>query len=282
MRWLLKPYPFEIRWRSGLKNGLWTGLFVTFFLFFIRPFGTQVAEGKAWSYFWVCGAFGLITFFMTLLANGFCMVLPSIFDEEKWKVWKEILFNLFFIGCIGMGNLMLAHILWNVPLNGNTFLGWQGLTFAVGFFPTVLGAFFTQLKLSKKYTSEAATLHLPAIHPTHAAPVTLIGDNQKEILTLQADQVAYLASHDNYVQVFYFEKEELKSRMIRATMRKMEDALAEWPQFLRCHRTYVVNFDRIEKVSGNAQGYRLHLTGVEETVPVSRNLNEAVRQRLQA
>jgi DNA-binding LytR/AlgR family response regulator len=145
-----------------------------------------------------------------------------------------------------------------------------------------MGAFFTQLKQSKKYAAEAATLHLPKTHPTLAAPVTFTGDNQKETLTLQADQIAYLAARDNYVQIFFFEKEELKSKIFRATLRKMEDALADWPQFFRCHRTYVVNFDKIEKVSGNAQGYRFHLTDLEETIPVSRNLNEAVRLRLNA
>ena len=282
LNWFLKPYPFEIRWLSGFRNGLWAGFFVTFFLFFIRPFGTQIAEGEAWGYFLVCGAFGLITFLITVLVNFFCMALPGIFEEEKWKVWKEILFNLFFIGCIGMGNLLLAKVLWNIHLNGRTFWGWQGLTFAVGIFPTFMGAFFKQLKQSKKYAAEAATLHLPKIHPTLAAPVTFTGDNQKETLTLQADQIAYLAAQDNYVQIFFFEKEELKSKMFRATLRKMEDALADWPQFFRCHRTYVVNFDKIEKVSGNAQGYRLHLTDLEETIPVSRNLNEAVRLRLNA
>jgi len=82
------------------------------------------------------------------------------------------------------------------------------------------------------------------------------------------------------VQVYYFENQVLRSRMLRSTLRKMEDALAAWPQFFRCHRTYLVNFDTIEKVSGNAQGYRLHLRDLEETIPVSRNLNETVRGRL--
>jgi DNA-binding LytR/AlgR family response regulator len=124
-------------------------------------------------------------------------------------------------------------------------------------------------------------MHLPVIHPSLAAPVTLVGENQNETLTLQAEQIVYLAAQDNYVQVFFLEKEQLKSRMLRATLRKLEETLLHWPQFVRCHRTFVANFDLVEKVSGNAQGYRLHLHGVEETIPVSRNLNEMVRNRLQ-
>lgn len=280
LNWFLQPYPFESRWLSGLRNGFWAGVFVTFFLFFFKPFGTNIAPGDEWEYLAICGGFGLVTLLITLLVNGICLLLPTVFKEEKWVVWKEILFNLVFISCVGLGNLLFANVLWDVPLNGRTFWIWQGLTFSVGIFPTFFGAFLNQMKLSQKYAAEAAQLHLPAVHPTLAASVTLAGDNQNESLTLQADQVAYIVAQDNYVQVFYFEQGGLKNRMLRATLRKMEETLANWPQFLRCHRTYLVNFDKIEKVSGNAQGYRLHLSGLEESIPVSRNLNEIVRARL--
>jgi hypothetical protein len=280
INWFLQPYPFEARWLSGLRNGFWAGLFVTFFLFFFKPFGTNVTPGSEMKYLAVCGGYGLVTLLITLLVNGFCLFLPKIFNEENWVVWKEVLFNLFFIFCIGLGNLLLANTLWDVPFNGRTFWVWQGLTFAVGIFPTFFGAFLNQTKWSQKYAAEAAKLHLPTVHPTLAASVTFMGENQNEAITLQADQVAYLVAQDNYVQVFFFEQSVLKSKMLRATLRKMEETLADWPQFFRCHRTFLVNFDKIEKVSGNAQGYRLHLSGVEETIPVSRNLNEVVRARL--
>jgi hypothetical protein len=52
------------------------------------------------------------------------------------------------------------------------------------------------------------------------------------------------------------------------------------PQFYRCHRTCLVNLYRVYKVSGNAQGYKLHVEGVEELSPVSRSLNEVIREKL--
>jgi len=288
--WFLQPYPFERRWASSFRSAMWAGLFVTFFLYFFKPFGTQISPGAEWKYLMVCGYFGLVTVGITLIVSGFCLLLPGIFNEEKWTVWKEIFFNLFFIGCIGLGNLFLANFLWNVPLNGRTFLNWQGITFAVGIFPIFIGAFFTQMKLSKKYAAEAALMQgddLPA-NATAAKTaslstiVTFVGENQNEALTLDASQIAYIAAQDNYVQIFFFENEVLKNKMLRATLRKKEDVLAGLPQFFRCHRTYMVNFDKVEKVSGNAQGYRLHLRGVQETIPVSRNLNEVVRERLRS
>lgn len=282
VQWLRQPYPFEKNWLKALRSGLWAGAFVMLFLFFFKPFGTTIPAGAEWHYLRICAFFGLVTLTVILFVNAVCVVLPRVFNEEKWIVWKEILFNLFFVGCIGLGNLLLAHFLWKTPLNAKTFWTWQGLTFAVGIFPTLFGAFLGQMKMNRKYAAEAARL-APLVHQKMVSShqtVTLAGDNQNEILRLDTAQIAYLSAADNYVQVFFFENEILKSRMLRATMKKMEDALADHAQIFRCHRTYIVNLEKVRHVSGNAQGYRLHLEGAEATVPVSRNLNEVVQEKL--
>ena len=280
-QWLLQPYPFEKRWRKILLAGCWVGAFVTLFLFFFKPFGTQIDPGEQWDYFVVCLLFGLVTFFVTLIVNGFCNFFPKTFDEEKWCVWKELLFNLFFIGCIGCGNLLLAHSLWHIPLTGKSFWTWQMLTFAVGIFPSVFGAYVGQLKMNRRYAAEAELItklvhQLPGTH----SGVALTGDNQNETLQADTGQILFLSAADNYVQVFFLKEGALEKRMLRSTMKKMEDALAQFPQFFRCHRTYIVNMEKVEKISGNAQGYRLHLAGTDLTVPVSRNLNEELRSRI--
>lgn len=242
----------------------------------------QIREGTEWIHLRYCAAFGFVTAIVTVMINGFFRLFPVFFDEEKWQVWKEILFNIFFIACIGLGNLLLAHLLWEVALDARSFLTWQGLTFAVGIFPTLIGVFLTQLKQSRRYVAEANLLTREVHTPVAAShqTVTLTGDNQNETLQLDAGQIACLSAADNYVQVFFFENGALKSRMLRATLKKMEDALAASPQFFRCHRTYIVNLEKVREVSGNAQGYRLHLEGLEATVPVSRNLNEVMRVKL--
>lgn len=280
--WLRQPYPFEKRWPQTLRSALWAGIFVTFFLFFLRPFGTQIPKGAEWIFLKYCAYFGLVTAIVTILFNGFCLFLPAVFEEEKWCVWKEILYNISFISCIGIGNLLLANAVMDIPIGVRSFWVWQGLTFAVGIFPTFIGVFLGQMKLNRRYAAEAAQIsrqvHTPAVH-SHQT-VTLSGENQNETLLLDTDQIAYLSAADNYVQIFYFENGVLKNRILRATLKKMEDALAASPQFFRCHRTYIVNVEKVEQVSGNAQGYRLHLGGVEFAVPVSRNLNEAIREKL--
>ena len=255
---------------------------MTLFLFFFQPFGAEVTPGTEMRYLLVCAKFGLITAFVTLTVNGLTRFFSKIFDEEKWTVWKEITFNLLFVSCIGFANLLLAHVLWDIPINGHTFWRWQITTFAVGVFPTVLGAMAGQMKLSKKYMAEAAKIapKQHAAHDTNENWITLEGENQNEQLRLQPGQIVYVKVADNYVRVFYQANGLIKNRMLRATMKKMEDTVADYPFLFRCHRAYLVNMDLVQSVSGNAQGYRLHLDDIDETIPVSRNLNDMVQKML--
>ena len=61
----------------------------------------------------------------------------------------------------------------------------------------------------------------------------------------------------------------------------MENQLSGAENFLRCHRMYIANLNLVTGVSGNAQGLKLHFGELAEAIPVSRNLTETVKERLQ-
>jgi DNA-binding LytR/AlgR family response regulator len=94
------------------------------------------------------------------------------------------------------------------------------------------------------------------------------------------EALLYLSSADNYVTVHTRAGEKLSSQLLRSSLKKMEEQLAGQPAFFRCHRMYIVNLQAVQSVSGNAQGLKLHLAGLEEAIPVSRSLTEAVKERL--
>ncbi len=289
LHWLRQPFPLLDDPRHIWRMALVGFLFVTFFLFFFEPFGVKTEPGQSGVWFRICVEYGSVTF-VTLLAWGWItQLLPHIFQEEKWNVGKEIVANLLLVTLIALANLFYTHFRYGMPLNGRTVWNWQLITWGVGIFPTLYGVFRKQMRLMQRYQTEAVSLSEKIDHqqqdrsgsPVAASlpQVVLQGDNQGEMLRLPADQIHYLAAADNYVQVFYFENGLMKSRILRTTLKKMEDALADHPQFFRCHRTYLINLDKVQQVSGNAQGYRLQLQGLEETVPVSRNLNAVIQSR---
>ena len=63
-------------------------------------------------------------------------------------------------------------------------------------------------------------------------------------------------------------------------MKELESALSPYSNIIKTHRSFLVNLLHIHSVSGNAQGYKLHLSNFDEPVPVSRNMIEDFNARM--
>lgn len=125
-------------------------------------------------------------------------------------------------------------------------------------------------------------IHLSSSPP--AAPATrrlhLASDNGKDVLTLASGDLLYLESQDNYLAVVYLDNGIRRSHLIRSNLKRIEE-LSE-PQLVRCHRSFVVNLQRVRSCRGNRHGLQLGLEGSDQSVPVSRGYTEEVLRRLGA
>ena len=286
--WFLQPFPLELDWRR-----LWMSLalgvgFVTFFLFMFRPFGMQdLSAGKAFN---VAISFGLVTGLATVIWFSMVRYLhkAGLIREENWTSGKEILADLGFIIFVGMANMVYSSIRFSSPITLETFIIWQKLTFLVGLFPTIFGVLLKQIRLMKHYSNEATILNasISGRESEKSGPngnaLRLLGDNQNEELIIPADSLYYVSAADNYVQVYYRKEGSLESTMLRSTLKKIEGMLTGQEAFFRCHRTYLVNLNKVNGISGNAQGFKLELEGIDDPIPVSRSLNKSIHQHLQA
>lgn len=286
---LQQPIALEIDQAHIFKVAALGGLIVTVFLYLFRPFGTQVEPGTALVFLAVCLGFGLVTFCMVLIWLPLSWLFPRWFEEQHWVLWKEITMNVLVVGAIGVGNMLFIHWIEHTPLTFSAFWRWQVLTFTVGTIPSMGIALFRQWKAQEQYSRKAADLshHIEerlekvnqAVERTDM--VRLQGDNQGEQLSVPVGKIRCVEAADNYVQLFYEENGQIKSKMLRSTLKKIEDTLSAYPGFFRCHRTFLVQLAHVKHVSGNAQGYRLHLDGMEALVPVSRKQNEAIAQKFE-
>lgn len=141
--------------------------------------------------------------------------------------------------------------------------------------PMSIDIFMKQNRLLKRNLEEAGRLNkrlsersLPEEKEENT--ITLNGAT-KEAITIHPDAILYMEASGNYVKVVYQEQAGIvRHKLLRATIKQVEEDLSSRSEFIRCHRAYIVNTNRILNVSGNAQGYRLTLSGTEEEVPVSR------------
>ena len=94
--------------------------------------------------------------------------------------------------------------------------------------------------------------------------------NKKQSFDLDPADILYIEAMQNYVIIHYMSGKNKEQKIVRNTLSAIEEQLQE-SQVERTHRSYLVNRQRINSISGNAQGLKLELEGVDQKqIPVSR------------
>jgi len=89
-------------------------------------------------------------------------------------------------------------------------------------------------------------------------------------LSLKRSDILYLQGSDNYVTVWYQSQSRIMKFMLRNTLRTMEDELQQ-EGIRRCHRSYLVNIERVKLIRREKDGLQLELDSTPpSTVPVSK------------
>lgn len=97
-------------------------------------------------------------------------------------------------------------------------------------------------------------------------------------LSLKLDNLIYLEAADNYVIIHYYNKGRTSKFMLRNTLKKLETELAD-TELVRCHRSYMVNFEKVKIIRKDKDGLKLELDlEAAQDIPVSRTYVDNVMQ----
>lgn len=289
-----KPFPHNSSKRGWFKTGLAFCIFVFSFILIFRPFELdKVTTRKLLE---ISSLFGIIAFacyfFTNLLLHYF---FPEAFREEKWTTGKQILNVLLVLVLVGLMNHLAFNLLYGTSFNWNNFFLFQARTISVGLLPVAVYTLYLQnrwlrqfkleaaelqKKLEEKRESEKKTAELPATIP--AVVIAFESENQKDRVSVYIDNLVFIESASNYIKIYYTQQDKLSYSIVRMTMKKAAEITEPYLAFFRCHRAYIVNLDRIERIDGNAQGYKLKLSSAEDLIPVSKNLNKEFSDRVLA
>jgi hypothetical protein len=119
--------------------------------------------------------------------------------------------------------------------------------------------------------------------------VTIAGDTAKSMIpfydekgvlrfSVKGENLIYLESADNYVNIHYTDKGRMTRFMLRNTLKKIEETLKDSP-VIRCHRSYMVNFDKVKVLRKDRDELLLELDAPNAlSIPVSKTYAESVMQ----
>ncbi|MEX0313330.1 MAG: LytR/AlgR family response regulator transcription factor [Allomuricauda sp.] len=93
------------------------------------------------------------------------------------------------------------------------------------------------------------------------------GENDKIILAIKYEQLLYIKSAGNYLELFYQKGEQIAKELVRGSLKDLEDDIKD-PSIVRIHRSHMVNMDHIASIKKTRKGYTISLKQIPEKVLV--------------
>ena len=101
-----------------------------------------------------------------------------------------------------------------------------------------------------------------------------------ESLSLLPSEIIYIESVANYIIVAHFHNNEPRQTRLRGTLRNVEETLKAHGFIIHIHRAFLVNVNYVTEVTGNSNGYRIRMLGMDNLLPVSRANIETFKQAM--
>ncbi|MBA7566975.1 hypothetical protein ES708_08675 [subsurface metagenome] len=95
-------------------------------------------------------------------------------------------------------------------------------------------------------------------------------------LSIKLVDLLFLQAADNYVTIVYNHQEKQAKYLLRSSLKIIQEKLKRLP-LIRCHRSYMVNFEKVKIIRREKDGLRLELeTPTPTEIPVSKTYVEEV------
>ena len=96
--------------------------------------------------------------------------------------------------------------------------------------------------------------------------------------SIKKENLFYLEAAENYVNICYLNKGKVSKYMLRETLKKAEENFAG-TEIIRCHRSYIVNFEKVKVIRKDKDGLTLELDNTSVIdIPVSKTYVNSVMQ----
>ena len=276
LKWFKKPYFFINSPKFNFLLCFGVGFFIFLFLYLFQPFGiTSVLNNKI---LYTAG-FGFITFFISLFYFLFIpLIFQNFFKDENWNVGKNILFLFLLILSITFGNYYFNSFVQNTEnmklLSLKDFFVY---TFSLAIFPVIIFTYISEkfYRIHRERTSEKIMkFKVSKVEKLQNEEIKLFGDNKKETLSFNIENLVYVTSQGNYTS-FYLKKEDgLEEKLLRNTLSNIEKEFDKNTNIIRCHRSFIINSKFMSSLSGNARGYYLESNLLQNQIPVSRSFKK--------
>ena len=254
--------------QSTVLRALLIAVLVLFVLNFLEPIQIH-SDGTDFRFIGLLGGYGIVGGAILLLNEWKAIpFMKRLISNDKFAFVADHVWQLLTIAigvCVYSRFMHDNYPFYNFP----SFSYWEALekTFLVSFIPVSIDWFLQYVKYQKQDSAVLPKL----LH--------LKGELINDWLKIEPEQLLFITSSDNYVDVHYVENQAVHKKMLRATLKSMEMQVQGFPIY-RCHQSFIVNLALAQSIKGNNRGMKLQLPYYNNLIPVSRRYIQMVTEKL--
>lgn len=267
-------YPQRYRSQNLIKSSVVIFITILIFLLSFKPFGVYDPELRM-HYFFICffHAFApaLILFLYFRTMNYF----RKVKNKREWTLLKEYIHIGFLLILIGTASFLMRDLLYANSNNWslNYFFEEIRNCFVAGiffYFFLRLSSFYFESKKGSPFVLQFIPLKVESEKTALKSNLFISTQVKQDDFSLDIDQLLFAKADGNYIELTKSNGSQITTEVKRISLTQFESQITDYPHFFRCHRTYLVNMFKVEKVSGNSQGYLLSFNETNVKIPVSR------------
>ena len=246
-----------------------------------KPFGLESWQWQAYVHLVALGVIGFSICMMTDIILKYVIKMPRSFKKgAEYIIRRNLWFQLINTPLVALGICLYRHFVLSDHIEGNQFslINYLETLAIIAFCSFAIGLYW-RFKFRSKYLSMELEeirelnekLSTPLPHREGLGESLLLRGTTNESVTLQISHLLYIEAVGNYVKVNHSLNDQVRTDMLRATMKQMEETLQDYPMIVRCHRAFLVNLGQVEQIVSHSGSTQLLIKHCHEFLPVSRS-----------
>lgn len=270
---LQKPIPaYLLEKRNIVKLVLFTAVFALAFINFYAPFGVGIwFSVTRWTLLLYSSIITLTGVLVVVVSRIIMYHIRLRFTIRLWHYLVWVMAEVFFMGLFY--SLYQKLILTDPRFLPDLIVVSVQNTALVLLLPySVLWLYFSWSENKKKLESMGQVQE-------HQKGMVHFNDERGLLrLSLKTEHILYLEAADNYIYIHYLGNGKAERYLLRNNLKKLSEELADSP-LVRCHRSFMVNSEKVKLIRRGKDGLLLELDLPEMlTIPVSKTFVNEVMQ----
>ena len=268
-----------------------------------KPFGLEAGQWQTYLHLLCLFVLGLFSCFITEVILRYIVRMPRSYERGiNYIISRNLRFQLINTPLVALFICLYRHFVMSGLVESNqlslsnyleTLAIIAFLSFAIGLYwrfkfrSKYLAMELEETRLLneelKKMQEPEDSLPIEVEKPSgepRPQELTLAGTTNESV-TLQISHLLYIEAVGNYVKVCHLRSDEVRTDMLRATMKQMEETLQDYPMIVRCHRAFLVNLGQVEQIVSHSGSTQLLIKNCHESLPVSRSNMAQVKAAIQ-